>query len=57
VDCHFANEGEAMSNTTSEWNKAIVLEAFQALFNKRDYKAAERFWSPNYIQHSAQESI
>jgi hypothetical protein len=21
--------------------------------NKRDYKAAERYWSPNYIQHSA----
>ena len=42
-----------MSNTTSERNKAIVLEAFQALFNQRDYKAAERFWSPNYIQHSA----
>ena len=57
MDWHFTNEGEAMSNTTSERNKAIVLEAFQALFNKRDYKAAERFWSPNYIQHSAQESI
>jgi len=42
-----------MSNTTSERNKAIVLEAFQAPFNKHDYKAAERFWSPNYIQHSA----
>src|SRR5580704_3008028 len=53
VDCHFTNEGEAMSNSTSERNKTIVLEAFQALFNKRDYKAAERFWSPNYIQHSA----
>ena len=23
------------------------------LFNKRDYVAAERFWSPQYIQHSA----
>ncbi len=23
------------------------------MFNKRDYVAAERFWSPNYIQHSA----
>jgi predicted SnoaL-like aldol condensation-catalyzing enzyme len=23
------------------------------LFNKRDYAAAERYWSPNYIQHSA----
>src|SRR5271156_4942864 len=42
-----------MSNTTSERNKAIVLEAFQTLFNKRDYNAAEAFWSPNYIQHSA----
>jgi predicted SnoaL-like aldol condensation-catalyzing enzyme len=40
--------------TTSETqNKAFVLEAFDALFNKRDYAAAERFWSPAYIQHSA----
>jgi predicted SnoaL-like aldol condensation-catalyzing enzyme len=36
-----------------EWNKALVLQAFDALFNKRDYAAAERFWSPDYIQHSA----
>jgi len=34
-------------------NKALVLEAFDTLFNKRDYAAAEKFWSPNYIQHSA----
>ena len=34
-------------------NKAVVLEAFDTLFNKRDYPAAERFWSPHYIQHSA----
>ena len=34
-------------------NKALVLEAFDTLFNKRDYVAAERLWSPNYIQHSA----
>jgi predicted SnoaL-like aldol condensation-catalyzing enzyme len=40
-------------NTIEEKNKALVLEAFDALFNKRDYKAAERFWSPNYVQHSA----
>jgi predicted SnoaL-like aldol condensation-catalyzing enzyme/predicted ester cyclase len=33
--------------------KAFALEAFDTLFNKRDYKAAERFWSPRYIQHSA----
>jgi predicted SnoaL-like aldol condensation-catalyzing enzyme len=31
----------------------IVLDAFDTLFNKRDYAAAERFWSPRYIQHSA----
>ena len=42
-----------MSKTTPEENKAVVLEAFDALFNKRDYEAAERYWSPGYIQHSA----
>jgi len=30
-----------------------VLEAFDTLFNKRDYNAAERYWSSNYIQHIA----
>jgi len=39
--------------TTTEQNKALVLEAFDTLFNKRDYAAAEKFWSPSYIQHSA----
>ena len=39
--------------TTESKNKALVLEAFDALFNKRDYAAAERYWSPDYIQHSA----
>lgn len=39
--------------TLQERNKALVLAAFETLFNKRDYKAAERYWSPNYIQHSA----
>ncbi len=34
-------------------NKAFVLEAFEALFNRRDYVAAEKYWSPDYIQHSA----
>ena len=42
-----------MSQTMQERNKALVLEAFNTLFNKRDYEAAERFWSPSYIQHSA----
>src|SRR2546422_11649441 len=39
-------------NTTTEENKRLVLEAFDTLFNKRDYEAAGRYWSPNYIQHS-----
>jgi predicted SnoaL-like aldol condensation-catalyzing enzyme len=41
-----------MDHTTESKNKERVLEAFDTLFNKRDYKAAEKFWSPNYIQHS-----
>ena len=42
-----------MERTTEENNKELVLEAFDALFNIRDYVAAERYWSPHYIQHSA----
>jgi predicted SnoaL-like aldol condensation-catalyzing enzyme len=42
-----------MTTTSPEQNKALVLEAFDTLFNKRDYVAAERFWSDRYIQHSA----
>jgi predicted SnoaL-like aldol condensation-catalyzing enzyme len=43
----------SMSRTKQEKNKALVLEAFDTLFNKRDYVAAEHYWSPHYIQHSA----
>jgi predicted SnoaL-like aldol condensation-catalyzing enzyme len=42
-----------MTKATAEANKALVLKAFDTLFNKRDYEAAEKFWSPKYIQHSA----
>ncbi|MEM5431072.1 nuclear transport factor 2 family protein [Cupriavidus oxalaticus] len=42
-----------MTDATEAANKALVLEAFDTLFNQRDYAAAERFWSPDYIQHSA----
>jgi predicted SnoaL-like aldol condensation-catalyzing enzyme len=42
-----------MSKTTPEQNKALVLAAFDTLFNRRDYAAAESFWSDRYIQHSA----
>src|SRR4051795_12015357 len=47
------DEEIVMSQTMREKNKALVLEAFDTLFNKRDYAAAERYWSPDYIQHSA----
>src|ERR1700691_4455588 len=42
-----------MSESTPQRNKTFVLEAFETLFNKKDFVAAEKFWSPNYIQHSA----
>ena len=42
-----------MNETVESKNKALVLEAFDTLFNQRDYAAAERYWSPHYLQHSA----
>ena len=42
-----------MEQTIEQKNKAMVLEAFDTLFNRKDFAAAEKFWSPNYIQHSA----
>ena len=42
-----------MNQSREAKNKALVLEAFETLFNKRDYAAAEGFWSPDYVQHSA----
>ena len=42
-----------MDHTAESKNKALVLEAFDTLFNKRDYVAAEKLWSPHYMQHSA----
>jgi predicted SnoaL-like aldol condensation-catalyzing enzyme len=43
----------SMTQSAQERNKALVLQAFDLLFNKRDYAAAEKLWSPRYIQHSA----
>jgi hypothetical protein len=37
-----------MNQTIERENEALVLEAFDTLFNKRDYDAAEIFWSPGY---------
>jgi predicted SnoaL-like aldol condensation-catalyzing enzyme len=42
-----------MDSAQSSKNKAIVLKAFDTLFNRRDYAAAETLWSPEYVQHSA----
>lgn len=42
-----------MNQSKEEKNKALVLEAFETLFNRRDYVTAEQYWSPNYVQHSA----
>jgi predicted SnoaL-like aldol condensation-catalyzing enzyme len=42
-----------MSSMIQEKNKALVLKAFDTLFNKRDYAAALRFWSPKDMHHSA----
>jgi predicted SnoaL-like aldol condensation-catalyzing enzyme len=42
-----------MAATSPEQNKALVLKAFNVLFNKRDYLAAEQYWSATYIQHIA----
>jgi predicted SnoaL-like aldol condensation-catalyzing enzyme len=42
-----------MAESKESRNKALVLKAFDALFNRRDYAEAGRFWSPQYIQHSA----
>src|SRR5438309_10256129 len=42
-----------MAESKEARNKALVLKAFDTLFNKRDYVAAARYWSRDYIQHSA----
>jgi predicted SnoaL-like aldol condensation-catalyzing enzyme len=42
-----------MNISTEEKNKALVVEAFEAAFNRRDPAAFDRYWSPKYLQHSA----
>jgi hypothetical protein len=42
-----------MDMKSAEESKALVLKAFDTLFNKRDYAKAAEFWSETYIQHSA----
>ena len=42
-----------MQHFSPSQNKAIVIEAFDTLFNRRDLEKAKQFWSPDYVQHSA----
>ena len=42
-----------MVSRSAEETKAFLLEALDTLFNRRDYEGAARFWSENYVQHSA----
>jgi len=42
-----------VADSVAETNKALVLEAFDAAFNRREPDALDRYWSPDYIQHSA----
>jgi predicted SnoaL-like aldol condensation-catalyzing enzyme len=43
-----------MNQSREEKNKAIVVEAFDTLFSKRDYERALKFWSDKYLQHSSE---
>ena len=42
-----------MIKSSEDTRVQAVLNAFDTLFNKRDYASAGPFWSPHYIQHSA----
>jgi predicted SnoaL-like aldol condensation-catalyzing enzyme len=42
-----------VADSPQQQNKALVLKAFDTLFNKRDYATAETYWSPQYVQHSS----
>jgi predicted SnoaL-like aldol condensation-catalyzing enzyme len=42
-----------VSQSQQESNKEFLIKGFDILFNKRDFAQAEKFWSPNYIQHRA----
>jgi len=53
IDNFLETKETNVPDTKESRSKALVLKAFDALFNKRDYAEAERYWSPRYIQHSA----
>ncbi|KVG25780.1 nuclear transport factor 2 family protein [Burkholderia ubonensis] len=41
-----------MTATLEEKNTALVLDALDTLFNRKDYAKAAQFWSDSYVQHS-----
>ncbi|MBR7986798.1 nuclear transport factor 2 family protein [Burkholderia cenocepacia] len=41
-----------MSKELEDKNIALVLDALDTLFNKKDYEKAAQFWSDTYVQHS-----
>jgi predicted SnoaL-like aldol condensation-catalyzing enzyme len=43
----------AMIEDRGAQNKALVLGAFDALFNHKNFAAAETLWAEEYIQHSS----
>jgi len=43
---------DKISDDRPERNKALVVEAMTALFQRRDAAAVERFYSPDYVQHN-----
>jgi predicted SnoaL-like aldol condensation-catalyzing enzyme len=42
-----------MNIASQATNKALVLVALDTLFNQREYRIAEQYWSPSFILHSA----
>jgi predicted SnoaL-like aldol condensation-catalyzing enzyme len=42
-----------MTESREAQNKALVLRAFDALFNHKDFAVAETLWAEEYIQHSS----
>jgi len=43
--------------TRPDQNRALVLEAFDTLFNKRDYEAPTRLWSDTYIHRELESDF
>lgn len=42
----------AKAGRSAAANKALVLEAYQALFGDHDLGAVDRYWAKDYIQHN-----